>query len=104
MDEIKIIHSNDLKISDLPEPYTDWHQFCLFALSWDPKTELEEEQSPFSKKAAKTPTEASTINEIRWHLYILQRGWNHISKEPDNVSLSKIYDAIELLRRKLQQK
>lgn len=104
MSEIKKIYSRDLKVSDLPEPYTSWHQFCLFALTWDPIIELEDGQSPYSFNIVKQyPTESSTITEIRWYLYIMQRGWNHIGRDVDDTSFSKIHEAIELLRRKLQQ-
>jgi hypothetical protein len=105
MDEIKIINTKDLTAADLPAPKPGWEQFTLFALSWDPGVELEDGQALFSiERFRQVPTNASTILEIRWYLYIQQRGWHDRSDEIDAKSWDGIDQAIELLRKKLQTK
>lgn len=103
MDEIKKIHTKDLKVSDLPVPYTDWYQFCLFALSWDPSVELESGQPPYRAVTIDhTPDDNSTLLDIRCYLYLQQRWWNNKTEDIDDESFGKIHKVIELLRKKLQ--
>lgn len=103
MDEIKKIHTKDLTVADLPTPKPGWHQFTLFALLWDPSVELEDRQSPYLiERFRQAPTNNSTVMEIRWYLYLQQRGWHERSEEIDISSWQRIDEAIELLRKKLQ--
>jgi len=105
MNEIKKIKTENLKASDLPIQNAGWHQFSLFALSWDPSTELEDGQSPYSVEMFRqTPTNISTILEIRWYLYLQQRGWKDRGDEIDAKSLQRIDQVIEILCNKLQSK
>ena len=105
MNEIKKIKTENLTAADLPAPKPGWGQFSLFALSWDSSTELEDGQSPYSVEMFRyTPTNTSTILEIRWFLFIQQRGWKERSDEIDAGSWQRIDQAIEILRNKLQSK
>lgn len=103
MHEIRKINSRDLKLSDLPEPNIDWHQFSLFALSWNPSDELKDGQFAYSlDMLLQTPTEESSIPEIRHYLYLQQRWWNNRTEDIDNESFQQIREIVELLRKKLQ--
>lgn len=106
MSEIKQIKTEDLTAADLPPPKPGWSQFTQFALSWDPSTELEAGQSPYysADMFRYTPTNTSTILEIRWFLFAQQRGWHERDDEIDAKSWQKIDQAIEILREKLQTK
>ena len=101
---IKIIATKDLKLSDLPRKDANWDLFTSFALTFDPRIELEDGNFPFSTYSIEqTPTEDSMISEIRLYLYSQQRWWNHQTHEIDAKSLSKIHNVIEILRNKLKQ-
>lgn len=106
MSEIKKIKTENLTATDLPPPKPSWGQFTQFALSWDPSTELEAGQLPYYSvdMFRYTPTNTSTILEIRWFLFAQQRGWRERDDEIDTESWQKIDQAIEILREKLQTK
>ena len=105
MNEIKQIKTEDLTSADLSASKPGWSQFTQFALLWNPGTELEDGQSPYSVEMFRyTPTNTSTILEIRWFLFIQQRGWHERSDEIDGKSWQRIDQAIEILREKLQTK
>jgi hypothetical protein len=105
MNKIKKIHTKDLTAADLPAPKPGWSQFTQFALSWDPSAELEDAQPAYViEKFQQVPTSNSTILEIRWYLFLQQRGWHERSDEIDVRSQDSIDQAIELLRKKLQTK
>ena len=106
MSEIKKIKTENLTVADLPPPKPSWGQFTQFALSWDPSTELEAGQLPYYSvdMFRYTPTNTSTILEIRWFLFAQQRGWHERNDEIDSKSQQKIDDAIELLRKRLKEK
>ena len=105
MNKIKKIHTKDLTAADLPAPRPGWSQFTSFALSWDPSVELEDGKSAYViERFRQAPTNNSTILEIRWYLFLQQRGWRERSDEIDVKSQDGIDQAIELLRKKLQAK
>jgi hypothetical protein len=105
MSEIKIIKTENLTAADLPPPKPGWSQFTQFALSWDPSTELKDGQSPYSIEMFRySPTNSSTILELRWFLFMQQRGWRERDDEIDAKSWQKIDQAIEILREKFRTK
>ncbi len=105
MSEIKKIKTENLTVADLPATKPGWDQFTIFALSWDPNTELEDGQSPYLIEMFRySPTNTSTILELRWFLFMQQRGWHERSDEIGIKSWQRIDQAIEILRNKLQAK
>ncbi|SRR5258705_341209 len=102
---IKIIETKNLELSDLPRINANWEKFSLFALSWDPKTELVVGKFPYATYSIdQRPNEDSSILEIRAYLYARQRWWNNQTHEIDAKSFYEIHKIIEILRNKLQPK
>jgi hypothetical protein len=101
----KIIETKNLQANDLPRRHANWDRFSEFALTFDPTVELENGKFPFSTYSIEqTPTENSTILEIRLYLYAQQRWWNNRADDIDDESFAQIHQIIELLRNKLQTK
>ena len=102
MSEVKIIATNDLSAHHLPHLNADWHEISIFALSFNPATELENGRFPFSTYSMEQiPDANSTILEIRTYLYAQQRWWNNKTFAIDKNSLERIHKVIEVLRKKL---
>lgn len=93
-----IIQTGELKISDLPPINASWQQIASFALTFDPK-----EIGYYGEDAAQLSNAKSTsgLAELRAHLYVEQRRWNHFGKEPDSGTLEQLRNVLEWLRARL---
>lgn len=98
MEPPPIIHTNDLTLRHVPLPNAAWKALAAFALTFDP-TEI----SQHGDKAADLSTvgEGSSLVELRAHLYVEQRRWNHFGREPDSVTMSKLRSIVVLVRSRL---
>ncbi len=93
-----IIRSTDLKKTDLPPVNANWAQISSFALTYDPR-----EMGSYGIKAGtlSNASPASSIIELRAHLYVEQRRWNHfVSPISDEVILN-LRSLLEWMRGKL---
>jgi len=99
MNKPAIITSEALKASDLPPPMTSWQKLTQFALTFDPK-----EIGDYAGKSAAlgNATEDCTVAELRAHLFVEQRRWNHFGRPPDQEVLQSLNQLIDWLRGKLK--
>lgn len=93
----KTIPTSELKRESIPSA-TDWHSLTKFALTFDPA-----ESVGYGKLAGdvSNATDASSIAELRYHLYVEQRRWNHLGEPPDQTSMQQIRKIVELLGAKI---
>jgi len=94
-----IIPTGELKSSDLPPVHATWRRLSLFALSFDPK-----EIGSYGERAVQLINAKRTCSlaELRAHLYVEQRRWNHFGREPDKDTLIVLHQVLEWLRASLQ--
>ena len=85
MQKIVKIKTEELQNYHLPPPDASWDEISLFALSWDPISELKDVSFPYSSR--QPPTDDATILEIRAYIYTEQRWWNNRSSAIDENSL-----------------
>jgi hypothetical protein len=99
MEPPPIIHTNDLTLRHVPLPNAAWKALAAFALTFDP-IEL---TGQHGDKAAdlSNADEGSSLVELRAHLYVEQRRWNHFGREPDSVTMSKLRSIVVLVRSRL---
>lgn len=95
-----IIASKKLRIEDIPKEDDDYDKISEFALTYDIKKEFNGYK--YSNDIDKAG-EHSTINELRCHLYVEQRRWNHLQKDPDKKTMEKIRKTISVLREKISK-
>lgn len=94
----KIIPSGRLRVSDVPPPGAQWHRISSFALTYDPH-----EMGDYGQYAGNLDraSSGSSLSELRAHLYVEQRRWNHFGRDPDDTTMKKIQEIIALIRQKL---
>jgi hypothetical protein len=100
MNRPNIITSLELKASDLPPPNTSWQKLSQFALTFDPR-----EIGTYAEKSADlgNAAESRAISELRAHLFVEQRRWNHFGRQPDLKTFELLKQVLEWLRRKFPQ-
>ena len=95
------IPTKSLKLSDVPNESAPWPTIGSFALTFDPA-----ENDPYHLKENDL-TVLSTGNslvQLRSHLFLEQRRWNHFRREPDAIAMSAIRRVITLIRARLSVK
>ena len=100
-DILNRISSDQLKIEDIPRSRADWSEFSAFALRFDPKVLG---RIGYGKQVAdlNNATKDSSINELRAHLFIEQRRWNHFGRDPDYRTTMRLREILDLIREKLK--
>ena len=85
----KKIDSKDLKLKDIPKPYSDYYDLSIFALTFDVRAETKNYPSSYYYKGEdiNNAGEHSTISELRYHLFVEQRKWNHRCCDPDPATM-----------------
>ncbi len=95
---IKKIPSDKLKIEDMPDLNEDYFEISDFILSFDiKKLDYYYEKANDLNNAG----EHSSISELRCHLYIEHRRWNHFGEEIDNVTFLKLKNIYNILKKKV---
>jgi hypothetical protein len=94
----KIIPTASLKLDAVPASEVKWQKLAAFALTFDPH-----EMGEYRQKSADLSNASmnSSITELRAHLYVEQRRWNHLCREPDENIMKKLSEIIGLIRQKL---
>ena len=95
------IRSDQLKIEDIPRSRADWSEFSAFALRFDP-TVLGRIGHGKQVVDLNNATSDSSINQLRAHLYVEQRRWNHFCREPDYRTMMRLREILDLIREKLK--
>jgi hypothetical protein len=93
----RIIPTASLKLDDIPASDANWKKLAAFALTFDPR-----EMGDYGQKAAdlNNALANSSLAELRAHLYVEQRRWNHFGKEPEGDTMKKLREIIGLVRHK----
>ncbi len=100
---IKIIKTARLSLKELPNPNADWHELSLFALSFDPRMELD--NSGISEDLVlRKLKDTYNLKELRICLYNMQRWWNNKTVKIEDSALKDMRCAVELIRSKLDSK
>jgi hypothetical protein len=96
---IKIIATKDLTIEDIPSDDADWSEMFLFALTFDPKSELG--TTDIYKIQFFQFDEESSLQELRRSLYLWQRALNWRSGDIEEKDLQTFKILSALIRKKL---
>jgi hypothetical protein len=95
------IPTADLQLSDMPDQSASWSTIGRFALSFVPS-----EYDPYH--LANQDLSALSIDcslaQLRSHLFLEQRRWNHFGREPDPEDMVAIRRVLGLIRDKLSSK
>lgn len=94
----QIIPTTSLKLNDVPAPEAKWQKLAAFALTFDPR-----EMGDYAQIAAdlNNASSNSSLAELRAHLYVEQRRWNHFGREPDRDAMNKLNEIIGFMRQRL---
>src|SRR5665213_1399053 len=92
------IPTNGLKLSDVPDESAAWQTIGRFALTFDPAEKDPYHPSPNDPAAVSS---ASSLTDLRAHLFFEQRRWNHFGRLPDAAAMLAIRRLIGLIRAKL---
>lgn len=94
----RLIPTASLKLDDVPLPEAKWGKLAAFALTFEPR-----EMGDYGQKAAdlRNVSTNSSLVELRAHLYVEQRRWNHFGEEPDAEAMKGLREIVGLVRQKL---
>lgn len=98
MEPPSIIPTADLTLRHVPLPDAAWKVLATFALTFDP---IEMNQYGQAAADVNNAGEGSSLVELRAHLYVEQRRWNHFCCEPDRIALEKLRGIVVLVRSRL---
>ncbi|EMP1651115.1 hypothetical protein [Acinetobacter baumannii] len=98
---MKKIITNQLNLENIPLNYK-WNSFVQFALSFDPKLEMDQWSESDYINPSRLPTESDSIIGLRGYLYQLQRV-NNQDINDENTLKFKVEKAYSLLREKLRE-
>ncbi len=95
------ISSDQLEAKDVPRSRANWSEFSAFALRFDP---MVIEKIGYGAQLADltNATRDSSIDQLRAHLFIEQRRWNHFCREPDYRTTMRLREILDLIREKLK--
>jgi hypothetical protein len=94
------IPTKSLKLSDVPNESEPWPIIGRFALTFD-RSEDDPYKLNFRDLAALSAD--SGLVRLRAHLFLEQRRWNHMSREPDASTMLAIRRTVALIRAKLSE-
>lgn len=94
----KTIPTASLRLEDVPTVNSKWEAMSAFALTFDLL-----EAAYYGEKLADlgNASSDSSLAELRAHLFVEQRRWNHFGEEPDEISMKRLRDIVDLIRQKL---
>jgi hypothetical protein len=94
------IPTTDLSLVDVPNESASWQTIGNFALTFDPA-----ESDPYHPKGQDFTLLSgdSSLVQLRSHLFLEQRRWNHIGRAPDAARMSAIRKVVALIRTKLSE-
>ncbi|EPT8468127.1 hypothetical protein ACVS4H_002923 [Acinetobacter baumannii] len=98
---MKKIATNQLNLEDIPMSYK-WNSFVQFALSFDPRLEMDQWSESDYISPSRLPTESDSIIGLRGYLYHLQRV-NNQDINDENILKFRVEKAYSLLREKLRE-
>jgi hypothetical protein len=100
MNETNYIPSDKLTLRAIPRSKANWSELSRFALTFDPTIV---DIRGYGTKAGdlSNATKDSSINQLRAHLYVEQRRWNHYCREPDMQTLMKLRQILDWIREKI---
>ncbi|GKQ52861.1 hypothetical protein [Bradyrhizobium sp. Ce-3] len=80
-----IIPTKSFTLSDVPNESDNWHVIGRFALSFHPS-----EDDPYKLNWRDLPALSadSGVVRLRAHLFLEQRRWNHMGREPDTSTMT----------------
>jgi hypothetical protein len=92
------ISTNELVLDYVPFAKSSWKNISAFALTFNPK-----EMGEYGIKAGDLSncSASSSIMELRAHLYVEQRRWNHFGREPDQATMLRLRNIVAWIRKKL---
>jgi hypothetical protein len=93
-----LIPTESLALSDVPAESASWPAIGTFALTFDP---AEDDPYHLKQQDLATLSASSSLVQLRSHLFLEQRRWNHFGREPDAVAMSAIRRIVSLIRAKL---
>lgn len=93
-----LIPTASLKLEDVPSPEAKWEKLAVFALTFEPS-----ETGDYGEKAADLSNVSSNsrLVELRAHLYVEQRRWNHYNEEPDAEAMNRLREIVGFIRQEL---
>ena len=94
----RTIPTASIRLEDLPTVNSKWETISAFALTFDLL-----EAAHYGEKLADlgNASSNSSLAELRAHLYVEQRRWNHLCVNPDEVSMKRLREVVGLIRQKL---
>ncbi|MHB1530029.1 MAG: hypothetical protein ACYCXT_11495 [Acidiferrobacteraceae bacterium] len=94
------IPTKSLKLSDVPNESAPWTTIGGFALTFNPA-----EDDPYHLKGQDLAALSadSSLVQLRSHLFLEQRRWDHFGREPDVAAMSAIRRVLALIRAKLSE-
>ncbi|WP_092035267.1 hypothetical protein [Bradyrhizobium sp. OK095] len=91
-----IIPTKSLKLSDVPNESEPWRPVIIrFALTFDPS---EDDPYKLGGRDLESLSAESGLVRLRAHLYLEQRAWNHMSRDPDASTMLAIRRVVALIR------
>ncbi|HDK8956411.1 TPA: hypothetical protein PVK16_003262 [Acinetobacter baumannii] len=98
---MKKIATNQLNLEDIPTDYK-WNSFVQFALSFDPRLEIDQWGESDYISPNRLPTKSDSIIGLRSYLYHLQRV-NNQEINDENTLKFRVEKVYILLREKLRE-
>jgi hypothetical protein len=93
------IPTSNLELSDVPDEPALWQTIGTFALTFDPA----EKDPYYLAQDSTTLSVSSSLVDLRAHLFLGQRRWNHFGRKPDAAAMSEIMRIVSLIRTKLSE-
>ncbi|WP_298255858.1 hypothetical protein [Bradyrhizobium sp.] len=96
-----IIPTKSLKLSDVPNESEPWRPAIIrFAWTFDPS-----EDDPYKLNYRDLPALSadSGLVRLRAHLFLEQRRWNHMSRDPEASTMLAIRRTVALIRAMLSE-
>jgi hypothetical protein len=102
VNESNTIPSDMLKVADIPRSKATWTEIASFALTFD-TTIVEIRGYGTQAGDLSNATKDLSINQLRAHLYVEQRRWNHYCREPDMHTIMKLRQILDWIRDKIME-
>jgi hypothetical protein len=110
MKEIILIRNDELKHTNIPQPFDDWDEIHDFCLSFEAYSHWEsfEEVAKIADDVKNNFTlyknfDRNSLTDLRTNLFIIQRACNHRGEAPTGELLGYIHKIIEAIRMKVKK-
>jgi hypothetical protein len=95
------IPTKNLKLSDVPNESEPWRPVIIrFALTFDP---TEDDPYRLDGRDLAALSADNGLVRLRAHLFLQQRAWNHMSRDPDASTMLAIRRIVALIRAMLSE-